>query len=33
MMELINISMLENKVSNEDKRENTYRLPLLKEGL
>jgi hypothetical protein len=33
MMELINISMLENKVSNVEKRKNTYRLPLLKEGL
>ena len=33
MMRLIKLLNAENKVSNEDKRENTYRLPLLKEGL
>ena len=33
MMELIKLLDAENKVSNEDKRENTYRLLLLKEGL
>ena len=33
MMELIKLLNAENKVSNEDKRENTYRLSLLKEGL
>ena len=33
MMEHIKLLNAENKVSNEDKRENTYRLLLLKEGL
>ena len=33
MMELIKLLDAENKVSNEDKRENSYRLSLLKEGL
>ena len=33
MMELIKLLNAENKVSNEDKRENSYRLSLLKEGL
>ena len=32
MMELIKLLNAENKVSNEDKRENTYSLLLLKEG-
>ena len=33
MMKLIKLLNAENKVSNEDKRENTYSLLLLKEGL